>query len=179
MVEEELCTPTNECIASYTWNSGYISVAYYNISFLQLSISCETVDLKPDFWHLKNLLRQINVTTVLASGPTIFLTTIMQLLDLPAHDNPNDYRVGRVKSTSTAEFLVYTNNEKTLQTSRKRILELKLPRMDALKTEQERCNFIETILPLNQNLVVHSLGNFVTFMKNYCIERIFYLKGIC
>lgn len=106
MAEDLLTTPTNECIASYTWNSGYISVAYYNITSLELSIACETVDLKPDFWHLKNLFRQINVTTVLASGPTIFLTTIMQLLDLPSHDNPNDYRVGRVKSTSTAEFLV-------------------------------------------------------------------------
>lgn len=59
---------------------------------------------------------------------------------------------------------VYTNNEKTLQTSRKRILELKLSRMDALKTEQERCNFIETILPLNQNLVVHSLGNLLSYL---------------
>lgn len=157
-------TPTDVLIASYVWNAGRFSVAFYNISTYALTVSNETFDLKPDFWHLKNLFRQTNVQTVLASGPQIFLKEVMNLFGMPKEADPSNYRLKNPNSTSAADFIVYTNNEKTLIANRKRILELKLPNMSAEYTELERSNFIGSVLPLDQNLVIESLGNLLNYI---------------
>lgn len=161
---EENYTPNNEHIASYTWHSGHLSAAYYNTTTMEMFVTHEVVDLKPDFWHLKNLFRQIKVTNVLASGPNIFLKEIIQLLGMSDKCDPSHYRLNQLKTLSAAEFIVYTNNEKTLQMNRKRILDLNLPRMTAQFTEQDRYNFIETILPLHQTLIVQCLGNLLNYL---------------
>lgn len=164
--DEELELTQHEYIASYIWESAYLSVAYYNTTTLELFIAHETVDLKPDYWHLKNLFRQLNVKTVLASGPNVFLTAIMELLNIPKDEKPVNFSVNRVKSTASAAFLVYNDNEKTLLASRKRILELRLSHMADLATDRDRHNFIETIIPLNQNLLVQALGNLLNYLDN-------------
>lgn len=155
---------TDEFIASYVWSSGHLSAAYYNTTSLEMYITHEAVDLKPDFWHLKNLFRQIKARNVLASGPTIFLKEVMRLMGLPSNMDPNQYRLNRAKSHSAAEFIVYSINEKTLLSNRRRILELHLPRMASSFTEQDRYNFIETLLPLHQDLIVQSLGNLLNYL---------------
>ena len=159
-------TPTNQHIASYIWNSGHLSVAFYNTTTLELFVTYEAVDLKPDFWNLKNHFRQIEVSTVLASGPTVFLKAIMQLLDLPESADPHEYRITRAQPMTAAEFVVYMNNEKTLRDSRRRILELRLPGMKPHDSDKDRHNFIETILPLNQTLMVQCLGNLLNFLDS-------------
>lgn len=159
-----LNTPTNEHVASFIWGSGHLSAAFYNTSSMELYVTHEAVDLKPDFWHLKNLFRQMKMVNVLASGPPIFLQEIMKMLGLPDKSDPSLYRVNRLKTLTAAEFIVYTNNEKTLISSRKRILELELPRMTAEFNEQDRYNFLSALLPLHQHLSVQCLGNLLNYL---------------
>ncbi|XP_031626619.1 mutS protein homolog 5-like [Contarinia nasturtii] len=163
--ENELGTPTDEFIASFIWCDGHISVSYYNVLSLDLFITYETADLRPDFCHLQNLFRIMpNMRNVVASGPDIFLTAIMKLLGMPNKLDPNQYRLHRLSTLSAATFVVYTNNDKTLTENRIRILEMYTPRMTTEMTKQERFNFIETVVPLHQNLVVQSLGNLLHFL---------------
>lgn len=162
--ENETGTPTDEVIASFIWCDGHICVSYYNVSSLDMYITYETVDLRPDFCHLHNLFRIMpNMRNVIASGPDIFLKAIMTLLDLPIVD-PTQYRLHNLKSLSAATFVVYTSNEKTLIENRQRILEMHMPRMNRTMTDQERYNFIETVIPLHQTLVVQCLGNLLHFL---------------
>lgn len=166
LVDEEIGTPTDEVIASFIWCDGHICVSYYNVSSLDLYITYETVDLRPDFCHLHNLFRIMpNIRNVLASGPDIFLTAIMKLVGLPDKMDPAQYRLHRLKSLSAATFVVYSSNEKTLVENRQRILEMHMPRMNNTMTDQERFNFIETVVPLHQTLVVQCLGNLLHFLN--------------
>lgn len=165
-VDEEFGTPTDEYIASFIWCDGHICASYYNVSSLDLYITYETVDLRPDFCHLQNLFRIIpNMRNVLASGLDIFLTAVMKLVGLPDKMDPAQYRLNRLKSLSAAPFVVYASNEKTLIENRQRILEMHMPRMSKTMTDQERFNFIETVVPLHQTLVVQSLGNLLHFLN--------------
>lgn len=157
-------TPTDEFISSYVWNDGHICAAYFNTSTFEMYLTHETLDLRPDFCHLKNLFKCLRARIVLASGPNIFLLAIMQLLDLPNAVDPNQYRLNRLKSLSAATFVVYTINDKTLMENRRRILQLNLPSMSSMVTDQERFNFIEGLVPLHQNLAVHSLGNLLHYL---------------
>lgn len=161
---DELGTPTDEVIASFIWCEGHICVSYYKVSSLDLYITYETVDLRPDFCHLKNLFRIMpNMRNVIASGPDVFLKAVMKLLDLPEVD-PTRYRLHNLKTLSAATFVVYTSNDKTLIENRKRILEMHMPRMTNAMTDQDRFNFIETVIPLHQTLVVQCLGNLLHFL---------------
>lgn len=165
-LDEEFGTPTDEIIASFIWLDGHICVSYYNVSSLDLYITFETVDLKPDFCHLQNLFRILpNMRNVLASGPDVFLTMIMKLLDLPKQMDLAQYRLQNLKSLSAATFVVYANNDKTLIENRKRILEMNMPRMHNNMTDQERFNFIETVVPMHQTLVVQCLGHLLHFLE--------------
>lgn len=162
--EETETETTDEHIASFIWSSGVLSCVFYNISTMNLFIVHETIDLKPDFWHLANLFRQLKMTNVLASGPNQFLQQIMKLRGLSEKDDPSRYRLNRLKTLTAAEFIIYSNNEKTLLTNRKRILELNLPRMTNAFSEQDRYNFIQSIIPLQQNLLIQCLGNLLNYL---------------
>lgn len=151
-------------MASFIWGAGHLSAAFYNTTSMELFVTHEAMDLRPDFWHLKNLFRQMKMVNVLASGPPIFLQETMKLLGLPDKTDPSVYRVNRTKTLTAAEFVVYTNNEKTLVSNRKRILALELPHMTAECTEQDRYNFLSALLPLHQNLSVQCLGNLLNFL---------------
>lgn len=155
-----------EYIASYAWNLARISVAYYNTTTCELYLAQEAVDLKPEFWHLKNLFRQLNQRAVLASGPPVFHQTIMTLLGIPQDESHVKYSVNRLKSTSRSKFLVYHNNDKTLLASQKRIYELNLSHMAHLKTPLERRYYIQTVIPMEQNLLVQALGNLLSYLDD-------------
>lgn len=87
----------------------------------------------------------------------------MKLLGLPDVD-PIQYRLHNLKTASAATFVVYANNEKTLIENRQRILEMHMPRMTAAMSLQDRFNFVETVVPLHQTLIVQCLGNLLHFL---------------
>lgn len=164
-IDEAIIQTPEEYISAYAYSSATITAAYYNTTTLELSLAHETVDLKPEFWHLKNLYRQLNHKVVLASGPVEFLRTLMCLMNLP-NKEPAQYSVNRLKSTNHSPFLVYTNNAKSLVASRKRIYELRLSHMRDMQTEMERQNFIQTLVPMNQTLLVQTLGNLLSYLDD-------------
>lgn len=162
--DDEVGTPTDEVIASFIWCDGHICVSYYNVSSLELYITYEKADPRPDFCHLHNLFRIMpNMRNVIASGPDVFLKAVMKLLGIPDVD-PTRYRLQNLKSLSSATFIVYSNNEKTLFQNRQRILEMHMPRMTTAMTLQDRFNFVETVVPLHQTLIVQCLGNLLHFL---------------
>lgn len=163
---EDVGTPMDEVIASFIWCDGHICVSYYNVATLDLYITYETVDLRPDFCHLQNLFRVMpNMRNILASGPDIFLRAVMKLVGIPEKTDPIRYKLHNLKTLSAATFIVYTSNEKTLIENRRRILQMYMPRMHDKMTDQERFNFIETVVPLHQTLVVQCLGNLLHFLQ--------------
>lgn len=84
----------------------HFSLFTFSLFSKNLAVTYETVDLKPDFCHLKNLMGRINPRTVLASGPTPFLHEIMKIRGLdPNAVDPNQYRLSRLKSMSAATFI--------------------------------------------------------------------------
>lgn len=161
---DEFGTPTDQFISSYVWSEGHICASYYNTTTFELYLTYETVDLRPDFCHFKNLFSRVNARNVLASGPIVFLTEVIQLLGLPNATDLNQYRLHRLKSLSAATFIIYTINDKTLIENRQRILQLHLPRMSETITDQERFNAIEHLVPLHQNLAVQCLGNLLHYL---------------
>lgn len=163
-LEDDDGTPDNEYVASFVWCDGHLSASLYNTKSFELKITMETIDLRPDFVHTKNIFSGIRIRSVLASGPHVFLVKIMQLLGMDEKIDPDTYRVQKIKSLSAATFIVYISNDNTLISNRKRILECNLPGMANTMHDQERFNFIETSLPLHQSLVVHSLGNLLTYL---------------
>lgn len=164
--DDEMGTPTDEVIASFIWCDGHICVSYYNVSSLELYITYEKADLRPDFCHLQNLFRIMpNMRNVIASGPDVFLKAVMKLIGLSDVD-PIRYRLHNLKSLSAATFVVYANNERTLIENRQRILEMHMPRMTATMSQQDRFNFVETVVPLHQTLIVQCLGNLLHFLDS-------------
>lgn len=163
--DDDVGTPTDEVIASFIWCDGHICVSYYNVSSLELYITYEKADLRPDFCHLHNLFRIMpNMRNVIASGPDVFLQAVMKLLGIPDVD-PTRYRLHNLKTLSAATFVVYASNEKTLIQNRQRILEMHMPRMSMTTMSlQDRFNFVETVVPMHQTLVVQCLGNLLHFL---------------
>lgn len=164
--DEEMVTPSDEVIASFIWCDGHLCISYYNVSSLDLYITYETVDLRPHFCQMQNFFRIMpNIRNVIASGPEHFLQAVMKTLGMPEKTDSNQYKLNQLKSLSAATFVVYTNNSKTLIENRQRIFEMNMPRMGTKLTDQERFNFIESVIPMHQTLIVQCLGNLLHFLQ--------------
>lgn len=148
----------SQYVVSIFWNHGYLAVAYYEVSTMELFVSAEAMDLKPDYPYLDNLFHQIYITDLICSGPIEFIKKVMELGDLPA-DDYEKYYVRQHNPITARSFVIYTNSLRTLDRHRKRILKMHLPGMPSGSTEHQRKMFLESILPLHQESVVQSLGN--------------------
>lgn len=156
----------DEYIISVSWNSGSLAAAHFKMNSMELYLMQEAIDLKPHFSLLHNLFRQLNGVYIIASGPREFLLEVMTLIGLPSDSDPNDYRVGHTtnQSISTASFLVYGNDSKSISSNRQRVMALKLPGMLENSTDFNRKLFIESVLPIHQSMVLQSIGNLLKYL---------------
>lgn len=154
---------TGDYIVSVFWSHGSLAIAYYEISTMELFVSAEVFDPKPDYPFLHNLFDQINMTDMICSGPIQFIKKVMELTDLPPADYEN-YYVRKHNPITSRSFVIYTNNLRTLATNRKRIFNLNMVGMKSDSTEHERKMFLESILPLHQEAVVQTLGNLLIYL---------------
>ncbi|CRL02391.1 CLUMA_CG015182, isoform A [Clunio marinus] len=154
-------------ILSLCWDSGILAASYYNLSSLEISIIHETIDLRPDHIQLRNLFRQIQPSFLVASASNQFLKDLIELLDLPENTDINKYKVSAYKSananTFNISFFTYNRNNQH-NVFRKRIYELDLPGLPAESSKSDRHVFIDSVFPMNQELVIICLGNLLKYL---------------
>jgi hypothetical protein len=128
----------------------------------------ETVDLAPDHIQLRHLFRQIQPLFLVATGPTKFINQLVELLDLPEDVDLNKYKVTKVKpaNANVTNISFYPFNRKNTQEGyRKKIYEdLDLPGLPLEASKADRQRFIDSVLPMNQELSVLALGNLLKYL---------------
>lgn len=133
----------------------------------------ETVDLAPDHVQLRHLFRQVQPSYLAATGGTKFIEKLVDLLDLPEDTNLNKYKVSRTKpaNANVTNVSFYPFNRKIDQESyRKRIYELELPGLPAEASKADRKRFIDSVLPMKQELAIMSLGNLLKYLRENSLK---------
>lgn len=129
----------------------------------------EVHELRPDYPALGNLFRQVKPTHLVCSGPTNFLEDLMKLLDLPPETDLNKFKVKK-NWPNCSNISIYPAMTKSLGDFRKKIYSLNLPGIPREASETDRQIFIDSALPMYQNLMVHSLGNLLRFLEDNCVK---------
>lgn len=154
----------DDFIVSISWSKGVLAAAYFKLSSMEMFVTEETYDLKPDFPFLHNIFRTITMRHLVVSGPPEFLRKIVVLCGLPDDSDLSQFRSTHPNLVSSRFLNIFTNDEKLILPNRKRILNLELPGMAADMTDADRLNYVGTILPIHQTVVLHSTGNLLHFL---------------
>lgn len=106
---------------------------------------------------------------LVATGSNIFLEELVKLLD-PSNEY-SDFQKFKVTKKQAANanasnVSFYPFNRKSQDELRKKIYELDLPGIMGQSTKAERQLFIDSMLPMSQELVVISLGNLLKYLTD-------------
>lgn len=127
----------------------------------------ETGDLRPDYIQLRNLFRQVQPLYMVTSGPNNFLEDIINLLELPEGTDYTKFKIKKSKSATANNVAIYPFNRKNnLSGFRKLIYELNLPGLPSESSRSDRQMFIDSVFPMDQDLMVHSLGNLLQYLND-------------
>lgn len=134
-----------------------------------MQIFYENVDLRPDFTNLKSIFRQVTPSYLVATGSNIFFEELVKLLD-PSNEL-SDFQKFKVTKKQAANanasnVSFYSFNRKNQDELRKKIYELDLPGIMSQSSKAERQLFIDSMLPMSQELVVISLGNLLKYLTD-------------
>jgi hypothetical protein len=114
---------------------------------------------------------------LVASGANTFLEELVQLLDLPGVTDINRFKVQKSKTSNanTSNMAFFTFNRKNQHEGYgKRIYLLDFLGLPAESSRTDRQIFIDSALPMNQELMIISLGNLVKFLhNNFKLRHIF------
>lgn len=125
--------------------------------------------MRPDYTNLKSIFRQITPNYLVATGTNIFFEDLVKLLD-PTHDF-SDFQKFKVTkkqpaNANSSNVSFYPFNRKNQDELRKRIYELDLPGILTQSSKAEKQLFIDSMLPMTQELVVISLGNLLKYLTD-------------
>lgn len=129
----------------------------------------ETCDLRPDHVQLRNLFRQIQPSFLVASGANSFLEELVKLLDLPEDTDINKFKIHKSKTSNAnvSNVAFFPFNRKNQQEDyRKRIYLLDFPGLPAESSRNDHQIFIDSALPMNQELMIISLGNLLKYLHD-------------
>lgn len=127
----------------------------------------ETGDLRPDYIQLRNLFRQVQPSYMVTSGPNNFLEDIINLLELPEGTNYAKFKIKKSNPATANNVAIYPFNRKNnLSGFRKQIYELNLPGLPSESSRSDRQIFIDSVFPMDQDLMVHSLGNLLQYLND-------------
>lgn len=127
----------------------------------------ETGDLRPDYVQLRNLFRQVQPSYMVTSGPNHFLEDIIKLIDLPEGTDYAKFKIKKSKSATANNIAIYPFNRKNnLSGFRKQIYELNLPGLPSECSRSDRQMFVDSVFPMDQDLMVHSLGNLLQYLND-------------
>ncbi|ETN62139.1 MutSH5 [Anopheles darlingi] len=161
--------PTGK-ILSLCWNAGALAASYYDIDQLELYAVQQAIEPRPQYVLLRELVRRYNPLFYLISGPSCFLDDCGELLRIPTPaPGPSTVDGNNTTTTTTStgngpHIKIHEFNARSQAIAKHRLLALKLPGMPREPDESECRTFLESILPFEQELLVHSVGNLLLLL---------------
>lgn len=118
---------------------------------------------------MKQIFQQVKPAYLVATGNSVFFDELVSILD-PTLEK-KDYQKFRVSKNKAANanstnVSFYQLNRGKQDDLRKRIYELNLPGIMAKTTKEESVHFINSILPMTQELIVACLGNLLKYLND-------------
>lgn len=162
-----------EIILSLCWDHSILAAVYYDLTTLQLHMMNETTDIRPDHIQLRNLFRQLAPSFLVGSGANAFLEELVNLLDLPSDTDVSKFKVSKTKTSNAnaSNVSFFPFNRKTQQEEyRKRIYQLDFPGLPAESSHNDKKIFIDSLLPMNQELVVIAMGNLLKYLNDNSLK---------
>lgn len=160
---DELDAP-EDYVVSICWSKGVLAAAYFKLSTMEMFVTEEIFDLKPDYPFLHNIFRTITMRHLIVSGPNDFLTQIIYLSGLPETSDLSVYRSNRSNLVSTRFLNIFSNDDKCVLLNRKRIMNIELHGIAPDMSDADRHTFVGTILPLHQTTVLNAMGNLLFYL---------------
>lgn len=102
---------------------------------------------------------------------------MIKKLELPEELNLNIFRKTRNKPPGRSNIVLSCNDARHLPAARVRILKLNVPGLSDDVTDSERTCFLSSLLPLEQELVVHSLANLLEYVEAH-FKHLFYRNSL-
>lgn len=162
--QENYVPEDDDFVVSISWSKGVLAAAYFKLSSMEMFVTEETYDLKPDFPFLHNIFRTITMRHLIVSGPPEFLRKIVVLCGLPEDAEISQFRSTHPNLVSSRFLNIFSNDEKVVMPNRKRIINMDLPGMTPDMSDADRVNYVGTILPIHQTIVLHATGNLLHFL---------------
>lgn len=101
-------------------------------------------------------------------GHNDFLKEILRIHNIPPEIELKSLRIDKKGVNWSSNILIFSIDKKSLFANKLRILKLNLPGMLANQTDDERIYFLESVMPIKEDLTVQSIGNLLTYLdKNW------------
>lgn len=122
---------------------------------------------------MRNLFRQVQPSCLVASGPKVFIDELVEMLELQDVDI-NKYKENKKKSggqNNDSNLAFYSFNRKSQSEEyRKTIYEIKFPGLPVDSSAQNRKIFIDSVLPMDQELSVIAMGNLFRYLRDNFVK---------
>uniref|UniRef100_A0A182QBP6 DNA mismatch repair proteins mutS family domain-containing protein n=1 Tax=Anopheles farauti TaxID=69004 RepID=A0A182QBP6_9DIPT len=157
-------------IISICWNAGALAASFFDIDQLELYAIQQAIEPRPQYVLLRELVRRYQPLYYVISGPTCFLEDCREVLgvSIPISTRPSSSDVAArntsAASTQSANVKVVDFSAHTQTAAKTRLLALKLPGMPPESDELQCRAYLESVLPFEQELLVHSVGNLVLLL---------------
>lgn len=133
-------------------------------SYLIIFLVHETIDTRPDFIYLNNLLRQVCPSYLLINGTSTFSNEILSFLNLPEDFIRSSMRKQKSKA-SKSSILLSSIDTRKLPAARTRLMKINLPGMPEDATESTRTFFLSSVIPFEQSLVIYSFSTLLDYLE--------------
>lgn len=156
----------SEFILSICWKAGSLSAVFYDLVLMEISVLQEMSDFKPDYPLITHLFHKNQPSNLILAGPKNFLEDISEVLNLSSTDFKKKYTTIYGDGGSKTCFVTFhTHNKRNIEIFRKKIYELQLPGLPAEASALDKHIFIDTVLPMENPLIVYALGNLLSFLE--------------
>lgn len=133
-------------------------------SYLIFFLVHETIDTRPDFIYLNNLLRQVCPSYLLINGTSTFSNEILSFLNLPEDFIRSSMQKQKSKA-SKSSILLSSIDTRKLPAARTRLMKINLPGMPEDATESTRTFFLSSVIPFEQSLVIYSFSTLLDYLE--------------
>ncbi|KAL9697505.1 hypothetical protein quinque_000946 [Culex quinquefasciatus] len=150
-------------ILSLCWSSGTLAASYYDIDQLELYAILQATEPRPQYPLARNLIRQYTPLFYLLSGSKHFHDDIPELLDLPEGTVLQRLGTGKIETHEHARTCEFSS--RAIKNSMTKILSMNLPGMPTQASESERRIFLASVLPVEQELLIHAVGSLLKLLE--------------
>ncbi|XP_062558697.1 mutS protein homolog 5-like [Armigeres subalbatus] len=167
-VESNAASQANK-ILSLCWSCGNVAASYYDVDQMEIYAIQKVSDQAPQYPIIRNLIRRYKPMFYLVSGSKNFLEDAPELLDLPVGTILQHIDSGKIICEEKARYCDF--GPKPMKASVVKIMAMNLPGLPQQATESERRLFMESVLPFNQDLLIHSVGCLLKLLDGLASEN--------